>query len=58
MSEKQKIVTFTCNNGIHIYSEKSGVKPMFPYKIHTSIDNAVKYLKEDRGIDDPKILYK
>ena len=32
------IVTFTCNNHVHVYHEKSGVLPMPPFKSHSSIE--------------------
>jgi hypothetical protein len=58
MGMKKLVVTFTCNNCVHVYEQKSGKKPMPPYKIHLNEQNAVNYLKETRGIDEPKIIYK
>ena len=55
---ENEFVTFTCNNDIHVYDKTSGVKPMLPYKKHSSEEDAVKYLKETRGILDPKIIKK
>ena len=55
---KSLVVTFTCNNKIHVYTGKTGVKPMFPYKIHGSVEDAKKYLEEERGIKEPKVLEK
>ena len=52
------IVTFTCNNHVHVYDEKSGVLPMSPYKTHSSIEAAVKYLKDNRAISNPEIIIK
>lgn len=52
------VVTFTCNNNVHVYSGKTGVKPMFPYKIHGSVEDAKKYLEETRNIIEPKVLEK
>jgi hypothetical protein len=52
------IVTFTCNNHVHVYEEKRGVLPMSPYKTHSSIEAAVKYLKENRNVSNPEIIVK
>jgi hypothetical protein len=52
------VVTFTCNNHVHVYDEKSGVLPMSPYKTHSSIEAAVKYLKETRNVSNPEIIVK
>jgi len=57
-TEEKLIVTFTCNNHVHVYNEKSGVLPMSPYKKHSSIEAAVKYLNENRNINDPEIIIK
>ena len=54
----QLVVTFTCNNHVHVYDEKSGVLPMSPYKTHSSIEAAVKYLKENRNVSNPEIIVK
>lgn len=55
---KLLVVTFTCNNNIHVYNDKCGVKPMLPYKKHGSIEDAKKYLEETRKITEPKVLDK
>lgn len=55
---KNQIVTFTSNNHVHVYSGKTGVKPMPPFKTHGSIEEAKQYLKEKRSIEEPKILEK
>lgn len=52
------VVTFTCNNHVHVYDEKSGVLPMSPYKTHSSIEAAVKYLNETRNVSNPEIIVK
>ena len=52
------IVTFTCNNHVHVYKEKCGVLPMSPYKTHSSIEAAVKYLKDNRNVSNPEIIVK
>ena len=54
----QLVVTFTCNDHVHVYDEKSGVLPMSPYKTHSSIEAAVKYLKENRNVSNPEIIIK
>ena len=56
--EKALVVTFTCNNMIHVYAGKTGVKPMPPYKTHCSVEEAKNYLLETRAVNDPKILEK
>jgi hypothetical protein len=48
------IVTFPCSKSIHIF--KVGRRPMFPYRIHDSIETAKKFLIES-GIVEPKIIY-
>ena len=57
-TEEKSVVTFTCNNHVHVYDEKSGVLPMSPYKTHSSIEAAVKYLKETRNVSNPEIIVK
>jgi hypothetical protein len=52
-----RVVTFSCSNDVHVYTEKSYMKPRYPYLTHSSIDDAMKYLK-DRNIKEPKILEK
>jgi len=54
----QLVVTFTCNNHVHVYDEKSGILPMSPYKTHSSIEAAVKYLNETRNVSNPEIIIK
>jgi hypothetical protein len=54
----ERIVTFTSSKSVHVYAKKNGMTPMPPYKIHSSEENAVKYLKETKGIEEPKIIYK
>ena len=46
----QLIVTFTCNNVIHVYTENSCMKPVYPYKRHSSINDAIKYILDDKNI--------
>ena len=53
---KELIVTFSCSNNVHVYNENSSVKPMFPYKVHTTVEDAIKHLKEKRNIVDTKII--
>jgi hypothetical protein len=52
----EKIITFTCSNEVHIYTENCGKIPMFPYTKHKSIESAVNSLLS-RGIKEPKIKY-
>jgi hypothetical protein len=52
------ITTFTCNNNIHHYKGIRGVKPMLPYKIHRTIEDAKKYLLETRNVKEPKVIEK
>jgi hypothetical protein len=54
---KKHFVTFSCSNAISVYHEKSGVKPRLPYKSHGTEQDAINYLKEEKGIDNPKIVY-
>ena len=52
---KELIVTFSCSNNVHVYNENSSVKPMWPYKAHTTVEDAIKHLKE-RNVIDTKII--
>ena len=54
--EKVTIVTFACSDSVHIYYDKCGVKPVFPYKVHASIDDAKKYLEKVQGVTVPKLI--
>jgi hypothetical protein len=56
--KKTTVITFPCNNYIHVYTEKSGLIPRLPYKSHNSIKDAKKYLKETRNISDIKVIEK
>jgi hypothetical protein len=38
--------------------KKSGVLPMPPFKSHSSIESAVKYLKENRNVSNSEIIVK
>ena len=55
---KSLVVTFICSNKIHVYSGKTGFKPRRPYKIHGSVEDAKKYLEEERGVKEPNVLLK
>ena len=55
---KKTIITYPCNNCIHVYTEKSGLIPRLPYKLHNSIKEAKKYLKETRNVSDIKVIKK
>jgi hypothetical protein len=57
-NEQNIIVTFSCNDRIHHYKGIRGVKPMLPYKIHNSIEDACKYLMEKRNVKDPIVIEK
>lgn len=56
--KKTTVITYPCNNYIHVYGEKSGLIPRLPYKLHNSIKDAKKYLKETRNISDIKVIKK
>jgi len=51
---KNKIITFSCSNLVHIYEPNSSLLPRFPFKSHKDIDSAKKHLelmgKEKIGI--------
>jgi len=34
------------------------VKPVFPYKLHSTVEDAKKHLKECGDINEPKIIVK
>ena len=44
--EKNKIVTYSCSDIVHVYEPKCGFIPTFPYKVHEDIETALSYLKE------------
>jgi hypothetical protein len=52
------IVRFSCNNDIHHYKGIRGLKPMFPYKKHMTIEHACKYLMEKRNVKDLIVVEK
>lgn len=49
------IVTFSCQQNIFVYTEKSKVKPRLPYKTHSSVDNAEQHLKQ-RGVKEIRVI--
>jgi hypothetical protein len=51
-----KIITFKCSNYVHLYYNKCGVAPLYPYKKHSSIKDAKKYIEEVQGIYNSKII--
>ena len=53
---KKTIITYPCNNCIHVYTEKSGLIPRLPYKLHDSVKEAKKYLKKTRNVSDIKVI--
>jgi hypothetical protein len=53
-----RVITFDCSDYIHVYTEKSPVRPNPPYKTHSSIDNAIEYLKKTRSVSEPKVVEK
>ena len=57
MTNKEKIVTFSCSKSVHIYGPKSGLLPMFPYRDHPTIDEAKKFLTEREGDYEIKLVY-
>jgi hypothetical protein len=44
--EKNKIITYSCSNNVHIFEPKCGFMPAFPYMIHKNIESAIDYLKK------------
>ncbi len=48
-NETTMIVTFGCSKKIHIFKEGCGATPVWPYKLHASIEAAKKYLEEREG---------
>jgi len=53
---KKTIITYPCNNCIHVYTKKSGLIPRLPYTSHESVKDAKKYLKETRKISDIEVI--
>lgn len=54
----ETIVTFCCNNMIHVYGKDCGVYPRSPYKVHSSIEDAKKYLTErNKNENEIKVRY-
>lgn len=52
-----RVVTFCCNNLIHVYYKNSSVLPYPPYKVHDSVESAKQYLKTTRKVENPEIIY-
>jgi hypothetical protein len=50
------VVTFSCSNAVHLFTKNGCIRPTLPYKTHRTVENAKEYLKEERCIDNPKIL--
>jgi hypothetical protein len=38
------IVTFSCSSSIHVYYPDCELNPMYPYRIHSTIEDARKHL--------------
>ena len=57
MTNKEKIVTFSCSKSVHIYGPKSCLTPSFPYRTHPTIDEAKKFLTEREGDYEIKLVY-
>ena len=53
-----RVITFGCSDYVHVYTEKSPLRPNLPYKTHSSIDNAIEYLKKTRSVPEPKVVEK
>ena len=49
-----RVVTFGCSKSVHVFPEKCGWSPMWPYRSHSDIESATKYLISC-GIENPKI---
>ena len=47
---KNKIITFSCSNLVHIYEPNSSLLPRFPFKSHKDIDS-------DKNWTNKKINY-
>lgn len=57
MTNKKKIVTFSCSKSVHIYTPQSYLRPMLPCRFHSTIDEAKKFLKEKEGDYEIKLVY-
>ena len=57
MTNKEKIVTFSCSKSVHIYTPQSCLRPMLPCRFHSTIDEAKKFLTEREGEYDIKLVY-
>ena len=42
---KNTIVTFSCDNKVHVFEPRCGQLPMFPYKSHETVEKAISYLE-------------
>ena len=42
----ERIITFDCQNNVYIYNEHSKMKPVYPYKQHYTVGDAIIYLLE------------
>ena len=54
--KEPKVITFKCSDSVHVYYNKCGLTPVYPYKVHSSIEDAKKYLKEVQGVAIPKLI--
>lgn len=53
-NKMDRIITFGCRSRVFVYQENCGWIPRKPYKVHNSINSAIKHLK-DRGVVSPEI---
>ena len=52
----QSIITFGCSKFVHVYSENCSVRPMPPFKSHSSIQDAKDYLIGRHGKYDVEVI--
>ena len=50
------IVTFSCNNNVHLYDSNSPVRPRSPYKTHDSVDQAIAHVMKREGAKEVQII--
>lgn len=50
-----RVITFSCQKNIFVYEDGCGFLPMSPFKSHSDIESAKKYMINDRKIKNPKI---
>ena len=55
---KNRIITFSCSNAIHIYEPNCSLIPRWPYKVHENEEDARKHLEKLGKLNIDKIVHR